>query len=152
MQSAATTRIRVLDCGADLVLHGDVPDDEIVAQVRAMARRGADHNHSVVRPNGRQARIVLDPDRRHVVVLGRQVTLTRLEGHLLATFMARPGEVLDSRALMTSVRGSPFGARSTVSAQVRRLRVKIEPDASNPVFIRTVWGGGYTYQPEGGDR
>lgn len=145
----APERVSLLDRGADLVLHGDVSDDEIVAQVRAIARRGADHDHSLVRPNGSEAKIVLDPDRRHVMVLGRQVILTSLEGRLLATFMARPGEVLDSRALMTSVRGAPFSARSTVSAQVRRLRVKIEPDASNPVFIRTVWGAGYAYQPEG---
>ena len=112
--------------------------DEIVAQVRAIARthRGKD-------------KIVLDADRRQAVVLGRRVTLTLLEGNLLATFMARPAEVLDRRALMTSVWGSSVGARSTVSAYIRRLRVKIEPDPSNPVFIRTVWAGGYVFRPEG---
>lgn len=144
-----TERIRLLDQGADVVLHGEVSDEEIVAQVRALARRGAAPAR-VVRTGRRQARIVLDPDRRQALVLGRQVNLTLLEGNLLAAFIARPGEVLDSRTLMISVWGSPFGARSTVSAYIRRLRIKIEPDPRHPVFIRTVWGGGYLYRPGGG--
>lgn len=95
------------------------------------------------------AKILLDTDGRHAVVLGRRVTLTPLEGNLLAAFIARPGEVLNTRALMTGLWGSPFGTRSTVSASVRRLRVKIEPDPSHPVFIKTVWADGYVFRPDG---
>jgi DNA-binding response OmpR family regulator len=145
----AGERIRLLDDGADVVLHGDVPDDEIVAQVRAIARRRNTPIDGIVRPPEGQDKIVLEPDRRHAVVLGRRVTLTALEGKLLKAFMDQPGVVLDGRALMTTVWGSPFGARSTISAYIRRLRVKIEPDPSNPAFIGTVWGGGYLYRPEG---
>ena len=146
--AAAGERIKLLDQGADLVLHGAVPDDEIVAQVGAIARRAVTPVHQGVRscPN---AKILLDTDGRHAVVLGRRVTLTPLEGNLLAAFIARPGEVLNSRALMTGLWGSPFGARSTVSASVRRLRVKIEPDPSHPVFIKTVWADGYVFRPDG---
>ena len=147
--TSAGERIKLLDSGADLVLHGAVPDEEIVAQVRAVTRRAAVPVHQAVRRLPLKAKIVLDSDRRHVVVLGRRVILTRLEGDLLAAFIARPGEVLDSRALMTSVWGSPFGGRSTVSAYVRRLRVKIEPDPSHPVFIQTVWGVGYVFRTDG---
>lgn len=147
-QSDAEQRIRLLADGNDLVLHGAVSDHEIVAQVRAIARRGAAPMHPV-RPRRKVNHIVLDTDRRHALILGRRVALTLLEGNLLAAFIARPGEVLDGAALMTSVWGSPFGARSTVSAYIRRLRIKVEPDPSNPIFIRTVWGGGYIYRPDG---
>lgn len=147
--ATADDRIRLLDDGADVVLHGDTPDDEIVAQVRAIARRRNAPRRGVRRTREDTDKIVLDADRRHAVVLGRRVNLTLLEGNLLATFMARPAEVLDHCALMTSVWGAPFGARSTVSAYIRRLRVKVEPDPSNPVFIRTVWAGGYVYRPDG---
>jgi DNA-binding response OmpR family regulator len=147
--ASASERIGLLAHGADVVLHGDVPDDEIVAQVRAIARRGDAPVRRVARTGRRKAKIMLDKDRRQAVVLGRPVSLTLLEGNLLATFLARPGEVLDAQTLMTSVWGSPFGARSTVSAYIRRLRIKIEPDSCNPVFIRTVWGGGYLYRPDG---
>ena len=92
---------------------------------------------------------MFDPDRRQAVVLGRRVALTLLESNLLSAFTARPGEVLDGAELMTSVWGSPFGARSTVSAYIRRLRLKVEPDPSNPIFIHTVWGAGYVYRPAG---
>ena len=141
-------RIQLLEGGADVVLDGDVSIAEIVAQVRAVARRRVRAARLTAPRQGREPEIMLGADRRHAVVLGRRVSLTSLEGHLLAAFIARPGELLCNEDLMTSVWGSPFGARSTVSAYIRRLRVKIEPDPSHPIFIRTVWGGGYVYRPE----
>ena len=147
-RSDTEQRIRLLDDGADLVLRDIVPAHEIVALVRAIARRGAAPPRRVVRPRHKTSHIVLDTSRRQAVVLGRRIALTLLEGNLLAAFIARPGEVLDGRALMTTVWGSPSGARSTLSAYIRRLRLKIEPDPSNPIFIRTVWGGGYVYRPD----
>lgn len=147
--SDAEQRARLLNDSADLVLHGDVADHEIVAQVRAISRcQGPAHRRSGQRSNADD--IVLEPDGRHALVLGRRIALTSLEGALLGTFIAQPGEVLNGRELMTQVWGSPFGGRSTVSAYIRRLRVKLEPDPSKPIFIRTVWGGGYVYRPDGG--
>ncbi|MBK7127675.1 MAG: winged helix-turn-helix domain-containing protein [Dehalococcoidia bacterium] len=35
----------------------------------------------------------------------------------------------------------------TVTVHVRRLRAKIEADASRPVYVRTVWGVGYKFEP-----
>lgn len=143
---AAGQRARLLESGADVVLHGGVSAAEIVAQVRAVARRRGEPARRA-EEHDRPAGVVLDAARRQAVVLGRHVPLTVLEGNLLAAFMARPGEVLSNADLMTSVWGSPFGARSTASAYIRRLRLKIEPDPSRPVLIRTVWGGGYVYRP-----
>ena len=140
-------KVALLDGGADLVLHAEVSDEEVAAQIRAIARR--DHASAWRVARGAGARLVLEPDRRHAVVVGRRVSLTLLEGHLLAAFIARPDQVLSGRELLTSAWGAPIAARSTVSASIRRLRVKIEPDPANPVFIRTVWGGGYVYRPEG---
>ncbi len=133
--ATAGERIELLELGADLVLHGAVPDDEIVAQVGAIARRAAAPVHQGVR-SCPKAKILLDTDGRHAVVLGRRVILTPLEGNLLAVFIARPEEVLDSRALMTGLWGSPYGARSTVSASVRRLRVRSSPIPPTPSSSR----------------
>lgn len=140
-------RAALLDDGADLVLHGEVSDQEVVAQIRAIARRRHASARRAIRSP--RAKILLEQDRRHVVVLGRRITLTLLEGNLLAAFIARPDQVLSGRELLTSAWGAPIAARSTVSSSIRRLRVKIEPDPANPVFIHTVWGGGYIYRPEG---
>ena len=140
-------RVALLDDGADLVLVGEVTDEEIVAQIRALARRRPASAGQVVRRT--RTKLVLERDRRHAVVLGRRITLTLLEANLLAAFMAQPNQVLSGRELLINAWGAPIAARSTVSASIRRLRIKIEPDPSNPVFIRTVWGGGYVYRPEG---
>ena len=148
-RSSTPQRDTLLHDGADLVLHGQVSDDEIVAQIRAIARRNLASARRITRPT--RAKIVLERDRRYAVVLGRRVTLTLLEGNLLAAFTARPDQVLSGCELLTSAWGAPIAARSTLSASIRRLRIKIEPDPSNPVFIHTVWGGGYIYRPEGED-
>ena len=140
-------KVALLEVGADLVLHGEVSDAEVVAQIRAIARPRAVLGGEVARRI--RTKLVLERDRRHAVVVGRRVTLTLLEGNLLAAFIARPNQVLSGCELLTSAWGAPIAARSTLSATIRRLRLKIEPDPSNPVFIRTVWGGGYVYRPEG---
>lgn len=140
-------KVALLDVGADLVLHGEVSDEEVVAQIRAIARPRAAPAAQVGRCT--RTKLVLEGDRRHAVVVGRRITLTLLEANLLAAFLARPNEVLSGHELLTSAWGAPIAARSTVSASIRRLRLKIEPDPSNPIFIRTVWGGGYIYRPEG---
>lgn len=143
---------RRLDVGADVVLLDPVAVEEVVAQLRALVRRQTGSAREAI-PSGRlrlPPRMVLDGNRRHVTVGGRRIALTHLEGELLAAFLARPAEVLDDAELLRIVWGSPFGARSTVSAYIRRLRVKIEPDPADPVFIRTVWGAGYVYWPDGG--
>ncbi len=44
--------------------------------------------------------------------------------------------------------GWTFGDHATVTVHVRRLREKIEPDASRPTRIVTVWGVGYRYDTE----
>ena len=146
-QSNAEERLNLLEGGADLVLHGEVSGDEIVAQVRAIARRAGRLGRRKVAVRRRAGHIVLDADGRQAIVLGRRIDLTVVESRLLAVFLARPGAVLGAADLMKGVWGSSYGARSTVSAHVRRLRLKVEPDPSHPVFIRTVWGGGYVYRP-----
>ncbi len=140
-------RIAMLDHGADYVLHGDVSMGEIVAQARSAARRlpGAVLS-AVVTP--KSGAVVLDDGRRQAVVFGRRVALTALEWKLLSVFIAAPGRTFSKADLMLAVSGSTVGARSTVSAHIRRLRMKIEPDPQNPVLIRTTWGSGYLFHPD----
>jgi DNA-binding response OmpR family regulator len=136
----------MLDGGADYVLHGDVSMAEIVAQVRAITRRPRSSPEATAVPSS--PAVVLDPRSRHAVVSGRRVALTALEWKLLSVLMDAPGRTFCHRDLMVAVWGSTIGAGSTVSAHIRRLRIKIEPDPSNPVLVRTTWGAGYVFQPE----
>jgi DNA-binding winged helix-turn-helix (wHTH) protein len=50
---------------------------------------------------------------------------------------------------MREVWGWDFGDLSTVTVHVRRLRGKVEHDPARPRLIRTVWGVGYRFDPDG---
>jgi DNA-binding response OmpR family regulator len=57
--------------------------------------------------------------------------------------MAHPGVTFSRQDLIHRVWGWAYGDQSTVTVHVRRLREKVEHDASHPTLITTVWGVGY---------
>ncbi|WP_343033174.1 helix-turn-helix domain-containing protein [Caldichromatium japonicum] len=79
--------------------------------------------------------------------------LTSAEFDLLAVFIARPNRVLSRDTLIDLLKGykrHPFDR--SIDIRVTRLRRKIEPDPAAPVYIRTVRGEGYLFNPHGGER
>jgi DNA-binding response OmpR family regulator len=74
---------------------------------------------------------------------GAELNLTSREFDLLHFLLAHPGQVFSRMELMEQVWGWSFGDQSTVTVHVRRLREKVEPDATRPTRIVTVWGVGY---------
>jgi DNA-binding response OmpR family regulator len=94
----------------------------------------------------RFAGLEIDPRARRVVVHGREVDLTAREFNLLRFLAQHPGQVFSRDQLMDRVWGFPYYAdTTTVTVHVRRLRAKIESDASNPEWVQTVWGVGYRF-------
>ena len=90
--------------------------------------------------------IVINTGNRGVTVNGRSVNLTVKEFDLLYLFMSHPGEVYNRTELLEAVWGKDYvGEERTVDVHIRRLREKIEPDSSNPVYIMTKWGVGYFF-------
>ena len=76
------------------------------------------------------------------------IQLSMLEARLLEALMLDAGHVLPADALITAVWG-PDGADRTILKQlVYRLRRKLEPDSSGPVYIETVPGVGYAFAAE----
>ncbi|MFY9856576.1 MAG: helix-turn-helix domain-containing protein, partial [Exiguobacterium chiriqhucha] len=66
---------------------------------------------------------------------------------LLACFMRNPNRILSKETLFTQVWGEDFyGADNTVMVHMRRLREKIEPNPSQPTYIKTVKGLGYKFE------
>ena len=79
---------------------------------------------------------------------GEEVQLTLREFDLLAFLARHPGQVFSRDQLMAAVWDFSFYTdTSTVIVHVRRLRAKIEEDASSPRWLQTVWGVGYRFQP-----
>jgi two-component system, OmpR family, response regulator ResD len=118
---------------------------ELVARVDAVLRRtdgGRDAEEAL-----HFSDLEIDPARRTVVVSGRQAELTAREFDLLLFLARHPGQVFSRDQLMDRVwQFSYYSDTTTVTVHIRRLRAKIEADASNPQWIQTVWGVGYRFR------
>ena len=77
---------------------------------------------------------------------GNEIRLTVKEYDVLELLLTHPNKIYSRENLMNIVWGYDYlkDAR-TVDVHVRRLREKIEPDASEPVFVHTKWGVGYYF-------
>jgi two-component system, OmpR family, response regulator len=77
---------------------------------------------------------------------GERMYLSSTEMRLLEVFIERPGVVLDRDALLdlSHVQGLQISERA-IDSQVSRLRRKLGDNPKETRYIRTVWGGGYTF-------
>jgi len=140
-------RIAGLQRGADDYVVKPFSPGELVARVDAVLRR--------VDPPGEVAEepmwfdgVEIDPLRRRVMVRGEEVHLTVREYALLLFLARHPGQVFSRDQLMDAVWQYDFYTdTSTVTVHMRRLRSKIEENASEPRWLQTVWGVGYRFQP-----
>jgi DNA-binding response OmpR family regulator len=90
----------------------------------------------------------IDSAARRVFVAGEEVQLTQREFDLLLFLARHPGQVFSRNQLMDAVwQYSFYSDTSTVTVHIRRLRAKVEADATEPRYIQTVWGVGYRFQP-----
>jgi DNA-binding response OmpR family regulator len=81
---------------------------------------------------------------------GRELALTATEFDLLWCLASHPRVVFSREQLLATVWGYEAAldaGTSTVTVHVRRVREKIEEDASHPKCITTVWGVGYRFEP-----
>jgi DNA-binding response OmpR family regulator len=146
-----TDRVVGLKSGADDYVAKPFSPREVVARVRAILRRTAEHAGSdaiEVEPRLRFDGLEVDVAAREVLVDGRAVELTPKEFDLLAFLARNPRVAFDRAELLDRVWDVAYdGDPSTVTVHVRRLREKIEADASNPRRLVTVWGAGYRFEP-----
>jgi two-component system OmpR family response regulator len=143
-----TDRIVGLEIGADDYVLKPFNPRELVARIKAILRRSG-AGSQVRAPEAAIytfGQWVLKAGERTLVDReGVTVPLSTGEFNLLLAFVTHPHQVLSRDQLLDLTQGrEAAGFDRSIDNQVSRLRRKIETDAKEPEFIRTVWGGGYT--------
>jgi DNA-binding response OmpR family regulator len=140
-------RIAGLELGADDYVVKPFSPQELVSRVRAVMRRIHREEGRVEKPLT-YGDLGIDLQTRLVTLAGEEITLTNREFDLLWLLAMHPRQVFSREQLLERVWGSSdYIDPGTVTVHLRRLREKIEKDASHPVRLVTVWGVGYKFEP-----
>jgi len=140
------THVGLVEAGADWVVERPYNTRLLGAYIRALSRRTGNVSR-ISLPNLDYAAVHLNPGNRSVSVGdAHPMRLSQLEFRLLHTLMIHQGQVLPTETIVEHVWGySGDGDRSLVRGLINRLRMKIEPNANAPQYIRTVARVGYIF-------
>jgi len=157
--ASAIDRVVGLELGADDYLAKPAELRELVARIRSVLRRSRLAEADPPRPAPPRPRMVrfagrvLDLDARRLrdEATGEENLLQTSEFALLKAFVEHPGRVLSREQLLDLANArDPEAFDRAIDVRIARIRKKIEPNPGEPVFIRTVRGAGYVYEPEKG--
>jgi DNA-binding response OmpR family regulator len=137
-----TDRVLGLEGGADDYMAKPFSSRELLARVRAQARRA----RGLTGP-ARELRVgalSMDVGAMRVTLAGTALVLTTYEFKLLHALAERAGRVLGREQLVDLVRGSPDEAFDrSIDVHISHLRAKLNDDSRNPRLLKTVRGVGY---------
>jgi two-component system OmpR family response regulator len=144
-RDAVEDRVAGLDKGADDYLVKPFAFAELLARLRALARRGTEERPNVLQVGD----LTLDPAARLVRRGDEEIRLSAKEFSLLETFMRRPGEVLSRLHLLEHAWDFAYENRSNVvDVYIRHLRRKIDEPFGRR-SLETVRGAGYRLRADG---
>ena len=131
-------KVTGLMTGADDYVTKPFSPAELTARVDALYRRAG----GVVLENTdeiNQPPFLLNTRNRTLEKNGQRVKLTQVEYSIVKLFMDNPGKALSREEILDTVWGRDyFGELKIVDVNIRRLRIKIEDDPTNPTYINTV--------------
>jgi two-component system KDP operon response regulator KdpE len=143
----SSDKVEALDAGADDYVTKPFGVDELLARMRALARRaggGSDEDVPVVSLGD----VTVDLSAKRVTRAGSDVRLTPTEWHLLEALLRNPGKLMSQKQLLADVWGPGYdNASGNLRLYMAQLRRKLEPDPARPRWFITEPGMGYRYQP-----
>jgi len=140
-------KVTGLMTGADDYVTKPFSPAELTARIDALYRRAWAGSDAPV-DNGEisQPPFLLNTRNRTLEKNGARVKLTQVEYSIVKLFMDNAGKALSREEILDAVWGKDyFGEVKIVDVNIRRLRIKIEDDPTNPTYITTVWGYGYKW-------
>ncbi len=150
-KSSELDRVVGLEIGADDYMTKPFSIPELLARIKARFR-AAEALSQTAEQEPQQllaGDMVIDLQKRQVIIANEEITLTAKEFDLLVHFAKKPGRVFTRTQLLDQVWGYQFeGYEHTVNTHINRLRQKIETDPAKPRYILTVWGVGYKFNEQ----
>lgn len=144
-RSQEMDKVTGLMTGADDYVTKPFSPAELTARVDALMRRSGVADE--VADQIDQPPFLLNTRNRTLEKNGRRIKLTQMEYAIMKMFMENPGKALSREEILDLVWGRDyFGELKIVDVNIRRLRLKIEDNATNPTYITTVWGYGYKWE------
>ena len=140
-------KVSGLMIGADDYITKPFSPSELTARVDAIYRRVCmsfiknDDNSTI-----ESGPFVLNLKSRTVKKDGKLIDLTQVEYQILEYFLNNKNTALDRSSILNHIWGeSYYGDAKIVDVNIRRIRMKIEEEPSNPKYIMTIWGYGYKW-------
>lgn len=124
-----------LSVGGDDYIKKPYSLNVLLAKVNATLKRYRDHSQT-------------DPAAAFLNTISpqRKIELTAIEYKLLAYLTKHVGQIVTKETLFNAVWENSFVEDNTLNVHMRRLREKIEPNPSTPIYIKTLRGTGYRFE------